>query len=299
MVNVLITGSAGFTGKYLLETLAKNPEYNVLGLDIIPDENPHSQVCDIRNYRELEKAALNHKPQVIAHLAAQAYIPRSFSDPIEDAEVNIIGTINAVRLAKRFEAKLIYLSSAAVYGRPQTLPISEEHSTKPISPYGLSKLTGEEYIRLLLPPGRYVIFRPSSIYGIQKGKRHGPVNSLVYSIVRRGFCEVTGSGEQTRDFIHVSDVARAVKLAINGKLSGVYNLGTGVEHSINQLIALIRRILNRKFEVKYLPEMNGEIYRSWLNVEKLRQAGFEAKIRLEEGLREVIKYELESLGKQG
>jgi UDP-glucose 4-epimerase len=297
MVNILITGSAGFIGKHLFESLVKSSEHNILGVDIIPSKSPYSQVCDIRNYRELESIALNHKPQVIAHLAAQAYIPKSFTDPLEDAEINIIGTINVVRLARKFDSKIVYLSSAAVYGNPPSLPVSEEHPVKPVSPYGLSKLTSEEYIKLLLPPGKYAIFRPSSIYGVQEGKRHGPVNSLIYSIIKQGYCEVTGSGEQTRDFIHVNDVARAIKLAINGKLAGTYNLGTGTEHSINQLLTLIQSILNRSFQVKRLPEMNGEIYRSWLNVEKLRRAGFEAKIGLKEGLKELIKYELEKLGR--
>jgi len=191
-LNVLVTGSAGFLGKALIKKFRDKPEIDeILGVDILPSED--TVVCDIRDYAKLEKVCEGLKPSVIIHVAAQAYIPKSFEDPIEDATINIVGTINVLRLALKYGSDLIFTSSASVYGNPKFLPISEEHPTNPTSPYGLSKLTGEKYIQLLYP-FKSTILRLSSVYGIQEGVRHGPVNSIVYNVVRHGCCYVTGDG---------------------------------------------------------------------------------------------------------
>ena len=191
-LNVLVTGSAGFLGKALVKRLGDKPEVDeVLGVDVIPSEN--TMVCDIRDFGRLEKVCESLKPHLIVHTAAQAYVPRSFEDPMEDATINIVGTINILRLALKYGSELIFTSSAAVYGKPTILPVPEEHPLNPVSPYGLSKLTGEKYIQLL-NPNKSTIIRLSSVYGIQEGRRHGPVNQIVYNAVNYGSCYVTGDG---------------------------------------------------------------------------------------------------------
>lgn len=292
-MNVLVTGSAGFLGKFLLKKLRDKPEVDeVLGVDVIPSEN--TMVCDVRNFSELEKVCGSPKPHLIVHTAAQAYVPKSFEDPIEDATINIVGTINILRLALKYGSELIFTSSAAVYGKPTVLPVPEEHSLNPISPYGLSKLTGEKYIQLL-NPDKSTIIRLSSVYGIQESKRHGPVNQIVYDAVNYGLCYVTGDGNQTRDFTHVSDVVSAIELIIDKGLVGVYNVGTGEEHSINDIIKIVEESLGKKIRVEYKPKRAGELERNVLDISKIRAKGYKPQVSLKEGVKEVIDFEISRL----
>ena len=289
-LNVLVTGSAGFLGKALIKKFRDKPEIDeVLGVDILPSED--TVVCDIRDYAKLEKVCEGLKPSVIIHVAAQAYVPKSFEDPIEDATINIVGTINVLRLALKYGSDLIFTSSASVYGNPKFLPISEEHPTNPTSPYGLSKLTGEKYIQLLYP-SKSTILRLSSVYGIQEGIRHGPVNSIVYNVVRHSCCYVTGDGNQTRDFIHVSDVVSAIELVMDKGIRGIFNVGTGEEHSINDIVKLVEEFLSRKFKVEYKPERPGEIRRNLLDISRLKAEGFKPQKNLKEGIKEIIDFEI-------
>ncbi|MGP3667997.1 MAG: NAD-dependent epimerase/dehydratase family protein [Candidatus Bathyarchaeota archaeon] len=294
-MNVLVTGSAGFIGKKIVERLREKPEINVvLGIDVVKDED--TLVCDIRDYDSLKKTVENLKPSIIIHTAAQAYIPKSFDDPVEDATKNIIGTLNVLRLALSYGSDLIFSSSAAVYGKPSTVPIPENHPTNPISPYGLSKLTCEKYIQMLYPQ-KSTIIRLSSVYGPQPGKRHGPVNRIIYDVLRNGVCHITGDGNQTRDFTHVSDVVSAIELIIDKGLTGTYNVGTGVEHSINDVVKILRNEFKISFKVEYLPKEEGEIERNVLNIEKIKLEGYKPKISLKEGIKDVLNFELNFLNK--
>lgn len=292
-MNVLVTGSAGFLGKFLVRRLRNKPEVDeVLGVDVIPSEN--TMVCDIRDFGRLEKVCESLKPHLIVHTAAQAYVPRSFEDPMEDATINIVGTINILRLTLKYGSELIFTSSAAVYGKPTVLPVPEEHPLNPVSPYGLSKLTGEKYIQLL-NPSKSTIIRLSSVYGIQEGRRHGPVNQIVYSAVNYGSCYVTGDGNQTRDFTHVSDVVSAIELIIDKGLTGVYNVGTGEEHSINDIIKIVEESLGKKIKVEYRPKRAGELERNVLDISKIKAKGYKPQISLKEGVKEVIDFEVSKL----
>ncbi len=292
-MNILVTGSAGFIGRKIVERLKEKPEVNeVLGVDIIKDEN--TLVCDIRDYDNLKKIVDHLKPSIIIHVAAQAYVPRSFSDPVEDATKNIIGTLNILRLTLKYGSDLIFSSSAAVYGKPSIIPIPETHPTNPISPYGLSKLTCEKYIQMLYPQ-KSTIIRLSSVYGPQVGKRHGPVNKIIYDVLRNGVCYITGDGNQTRDFTHVLDVVSAVELIIDKGLTGVYNIGTGVEHSINDVVKIVEEELKKSFKIEYLPKEEGEIERGVLNIEKIKLEGYKPKISLKEGIKDVLNFELNLL----
>ena len=289
-LNVLVTGSAGFLGKALIKKFRDKPEIDeVLGVDILSSED--TVVCDIRDYAKLEKVCEGFKPNVVVHVAAQAYVPKSFEDPIEDATINIVGTINVLRLALKYGSDLIFTSSASVYGNPKFLPISEEHPTNPTSPYGLSKLTGEKYIQLLYP-SKSTILRLSSVYGIQEGVRHGPVNSIVYNVVRHGCCYVTGDGNQTRDFIHVFDVVSAIELVMDKGIRGIFNVGTGEEHSINDIVKLVEECLGKKFKIEYRPERPGEIRRNLLDIGRLKAEGFKPQKNLKEGIKEIIDFEI-------
>ena len=289
-MNVLVSGSAGFLGRALIRRLIDKPEVDeVLGVDVLPSED--TVVCDIRNFEMLEKICGSLKPNVIIHAAAQAYVPKSFEDPIEDATINIVGTINVLRLALKHGSELIFTSSASVYGKPSILPIPENHPLNPISPYGLSKLAGEKYIQLL-NPNKSTIIRLSSVYGIQEGKRHGPVNQIVYNAINNGTCYVTGDGNQTRDFTHVSDVVSAIELVMDKGLTGVYNVGTGEEHSINEVIKIVEECLGRKIKVEHRPKRAGEIERNVLDISKIKSQGYKPQITLKEGIKEVVDFEV-------
>lgn len=272
---VLVTGGKGFVGTHTARALKRNG-FGVMTYDIINGQ-------DVLNAEQLMTATKLCEPAWIIHLAGQVNLRPSLQNPQNDAMINIIGTLNVLETARRFDCGVTFSSSGAVYGNNYQYP-------DPVSPYGISKLTAETYCGLYnkLYGINTVVFRFSSVYG--KGRSPTSINLITQKAMRGETIKITGDGSQTRDFTHISDIAEALVTSAKGTLpSGVYDVGTGIATSLNELIAMLERLLGKKIPVEYIQESVGDPKRNELNVSKLASYGFKAKTSLEDGLKQLIK----------
>jgi len=294
-MTVLVTGGAGFIGSYIVDLLIENG-YNVVVVDNMTlgkkvNINPKAKFyhLDITS-PDLEKVFKENKIDYVSHHAAQAAVSVSTSDPIFDAKSNIIGTVNLLEMAKKYQIKkFIYASTAAVYGTPEYLPVDEKHPTIPMSNYGLSKLTAEKYIQL--SELDYVIFRYANIYGLRQNAmgEAGVVSIFIEKIKNSQILEIHGDGQQTRDFLHAKDAAEANLKAIQKDVnSEIFNISTNLSISINKLFDVIR---NENTQVKYGKERDGDIKDSTLNNTKARTLlGWNPEYNLQQGLNEFKRF---------
>lgn len=278
MKKVLITGGAGFIGSHIVDKLLDN-NYQVLVIDNLSSGNLKN-LQDNNNLKfykldivndDLEPVFEIEQPDFVIHLAAQTSVAYSVTNPIEDANRNILGSIKILELSKKYSVKkIIAASSAAVYGVPQYLPIDEEHPTEPISQYGLSKLTMEKYIKLSGIP--YIIFRFSNAYGPrqQSSKESGVIAIFDKAMKNNEPVSIYGDGEQLRDFIYVEDIASVCVEALKNNVSKeVFNFSTNKGVSLNELFAKMKAIYGYTKDANYLPERQGEIRDSILLNEKI------------------------------
>lgn len=273
--SVLVTGGKGFVGSYAVDALRKR-DFSVFTYDIMDGQ-------DVANLEQLQENMAKYKPSWIIHLAGQVNLAPSFADPQNDARINIVGTLNVLEVAKKAKIGVTFSSSGAVYGNNYQYP-------EPVSPYGISKLTAETYCKLYsaLYDLHAVVFRFSSVYG--KGRAPTSINLIVNKAMKGETIKITGDGKQTRDFTYVTDVADALVTSSEGKFpSGVYDIGTGTATSLNELINILERLLDKKIKIEYVPETIGDPKRNELNVSKAAVYGFKAKTSLEEGLKDLIR----------
>ena len=223
MKKVLITGGAGFIGSHVADRFLLN-NYEVIAadnlvtgnIDNINGKNIKFFNIDIRDREKLEELFKNEKPDYVIHLAAQVSVSSSVGDVLYDAEENITALINILELCKKYNTeKIVFSSTAAVYGIPEEVPSREANKTAPLSPYGLSKLTGEEYIKMYsrLFGVNYVILRYANVYGPRQSAHGeaGVVSIFNDKIKANGDIFIEGDGLQTRDFVFVKDVSKANK----------------------------------------------------------------------------------------
>jgi UDP-glucose 4-epimerase len=292
-MKIAITGSSGFLGSFLFERLVRGNE--VFGLDLKP--SPYANIVgDVRDYPLVKKVV--DKVEAVIHCAAQASVSKSIEDPLFDAKSNVIGTLNLLEAARRSGhlKRLVYISSAAVYGLPLYVPIDEDHPKRPLSPYGVSKLSGELYARIFheLYGVPTVCIRLFNVYG--KGQDpNSPYSGVISKFlerIRKGMpLVIYGDGEQTRDFIHVHDVGDMIISSIEGNeaIGEVFNCGTGKEVSIKELAKKMLSLSGKDLEVKHLDARPGDIKRSCADMRKAEKVlGFKPKISLEEGLRRLL-----------
>jgi UDP-glucose 4-epimerase len=230
---------------------------------------------------------------VVVHAAAYTDVAESMENPSLYFDKNVLGTVSVAEASLKTGVGLfIYLSSAAVYGDPVRLPVDENHPTDPLSPYGLSKLMGEEVARFFSRLGlKHVVLRLFNVYGLGQNAAYAGVITRFMERARKGLPSlVYGDGEQTRDFIHVEDVAQAVELAITTRcLNQVFNIGTGKPVRIRDLAVLVMRLHGVEGEPVYAAKRPGDIKHSYADVSKARiLLGFEPRIGLEEGLKKLM-----------
>ncbi|HYF94759.1 MAG TPA: NAD-dependent epimerase/dehydratase family protein [Symbiobacteriaceae bacterium] len=267
-MRVLITGGAGFVGSHLAGSLL-TAGHDVSVVDDLStgstDNLPTGVEFFCKDIRTpLDAIFASVRPEVVYHLAAQVSVPNSMDEPGFDLSVNASGTINVLRAAAGADArKLISVSSAAVYGEPVALPITEEHPTAPLSPYGLSKLTGEAYVRLLAPGAglEYTIIRPANIYGPrQKTEGEGAVVPAFLGRFLSGADPVIhGDGSQTRDFIYVSDMVSALMAAMNRANGMTLNVSTGSAVTVRELWQQTADLLGWRRPPRHGPVRAGDI----------------------------------------
>jgi len=287
-----VTGGSGFIGRSVLEELLIRG-YDVLSLDLIePPLTVPFMVGDVGDLETVRKAAA--RVDAIVHLAAIVSAVEAMERPLDTFRTNVEGTLNVAEAARREDAKVVYASSVAVYGEPKTLPVSEDHPVRPTNVYGSTKLAGESI--LLGYSGNYglpvVSLRFFNVYGPHM--KPGPYAGVIYKfleMLRDGRpLRIEGDGKQTRDFVYVEDVARAVVLALESDETGVYNVGTGREISILDLARMLSDLTGRDTGLEFAPPRPGDIRRSRADISRIRKLGWMPAISLEEGLKRTVEW---------
>jgi len=299
-LTILVTGGAGFIGSHIVDSLIETG-YDVCVLDNLSSGNISNINRDAKFYRfdlrdDLSSIFIENKIDCCIHQAAQVSVSKSMSDPFMDSDININGTLNLLKYCVNYDVKkFIYASSAAVYGTPQYLPIDELHPKNPTSFYGISKLTPEFYIKTFaqIYNFKYVIFRYSNVYGPRQDPfgEGGVVSIFSQKMIDKDTVEIYGTGEQTRDFIYVKDVAYANLKAIDYQKDGVFNLSTGKRISINELFRTMVGLTGYDKIPVYKEKRLGDIDHSCLdNSLLIKEFNWVPQYSLEEGLRYTVQY---------
>lgn len=300
-MKILVTGGAGFIGSHIVDAYIKLGHSVVIIDDLstgdIKNINPNATFVkdDIKN-PELEQVFRKFEFDVVNHHAAQINVRRSLDDPLFDAEVNIIGSLNLLNLSAKYRVKKFIFSSSggAIYGEPDNYPITEDFPIEPLSPYGVAKFTVEHYIKVFakLYNFDYVILRYSNVYGprqISKSEA-GVISIFINQILENKECFVNGDGEQTRDYVYVGDVVRANLLALDAE-SDFFNIGTGIETSVNKLLNVLSQILNREIPHKHRAPILGEVLKNVLSFSKAKNIlGWAPEVPLIKGIELTYQY---------
>ena len=305
MKKVLITGGAGFIGSHIVEEFINDGEYKIIVVDNLSSGKIENidldkidfYKVDIREEEKLEEIFQKYQPiDYVIHEAAQVSVGASVKDPKHDADQNIMGLLNVLNLCKKYKVKkMLFASSAAVYGVPKKLPVKETDETRALSFYGLTKLTGEQYIRLYsdLYGLKYVIFRYANVYGERQDAQGeaGVVAIFSQKMLVGDSIYIEGDGHQTRDFIYVRDVARANYLAVKESIENqTLNVGTNSETSINKLAEIMKLKSGYSGEILYKEPRNGDIKNSRLdNTHFIGNTSWDIRYTLEEGMRSFFK----------
>lgn len=302
MATVLITGGAGFIGSHITDKLICNG-YKVVIVDDFSSgkmsnivENTNIQIFNESILSEnLDKIFEKTKPEYCIHLAAQTSVNYSIFKPFEDAQMNILASIQLLEMCKKHNVKkIITASSAAVYGMPQYLPINEKHPTEPISQYGLSKLTMEKYIKLSGVP--YLIFRFSNAYGPRQSssKESGVIAIFDQAMKNNEEIKIYGDGSQIRDFVYVEDIAQICVRAIKTNVSNeVINFSTNNGIALNKLFKVMSTLYTYSKSVNYCHKRDGDIKDSILSNKKALEIFGDIKYTpLVEGLKSLREYGL-------
>lgn len=300
-MNALVTGGSGFIGSNIVHALI-NENWNVRVLDNLSSGHKENLdgmkvdliEADIRNAEAVSEACQDI--DVVFHLAASVGRQKSLDNPQEDSSINLGGTVNLLEgMRKNKVKKIVYSSSAAIFGELLTPTIDENHPQNADSPYGVSKLAAEKMI--LAYAGIYnivgVCLRYFNIYGVnQRFDLYGNVIPIFAKRIKDGSpITIYGDGEQTRDFLNVVDVAAANLAAAKTDKADVYNLGCGKSITINRLAEMMQQISGKKVEVQYLPARPADVLHCKANPSKAEEAfGFAASIELEEGLKKYLEW---------
>lgn len=305
-MNILVTGGAGFIGSHLVDGLIEEGHHVViidnLSTGSRKNLNPKAVFYeeDIRHTEALDHIFADEKIQIVFHEAAQTLVPCSMEHPKEDAELNIMGLINVLDMCRKYQVeKIIFSSSAAVYGDNLNVPLQEDQPLMPTSFYGLTKVTAEKYIQLYHDVFglSYAILRYSNVYGERQGS-HGE-GGVVYvfskALAQGRDLTIYGDGEQSRDFIYVKDVARAnIKAMDTSVPSGIYNVSTAIETTINALKEILLYFSRVPARVSYADARGGDIYRSALDNAAAKQAlQWKPATKLLQGLQATYSYFVE------
>ena len=300
-MNVLVTGGAGFVGSHVVDRLLA-ASHTVHVLDNLAtgrrERVPAAarlHVCDLRDAR-LDTVITAARPAVVVHVAAQAAVSRSVSDPRHDASVNVLGTIALLESCRRAGVpRAVYISTGgAAYGDTDVLPTPEDHPIRPASPYGISKVTAERYLEVwaALTGASGLTLRLANVYGPRQDPAgEAGVIAIFASRLLSGVpCVVNGDGDQTRDYVYVGDVADAVALAVSSPDAvGIANIGTGIETTVNDLYRRLARLTNVRGDAEHAPAKPGEQRRSVLDATRAKSLlGWSATTPLDEGLTQTV-----------
>ena len=302
-MKIIVTGAAGFIASHVVDAYLE-AGHEVVGIDDLSrgrKQNINAKCrfysCDIRDRKIVESIFSTEKATVVNHHAAQMDVRRGVREPIFDAQVNILGGINLIEAAvasgiKRF----IYIGTAgAGYGEPDQTPVPETYPVNPITPYGISKHTIEHYLftfRFLYGLD-YVVLRYGNVYGPrQNSQGEAGVFAIFSEQMLAGIQPVIyGDGTKIRDYVYISDVVTANLAALDKGTNEIFNISSGVETSDQEVYDVVRHLLNKSVQPKYVPRRPGEIDRICLDISKAeRLLGWKPQVPLVEGARRTVAY---------
>lgn len=297
-MEILITGGAGFIGSHILAQLQGRRDMDVVVFDNLSSgskehvpagmELVEGDVCD---EAAVDALFADHHFDAVVHLAAQTMVPFSVDHPVEDCQINLEGVLHVLEACRTHgTGHILFSSSAAVYGDNLHIPLKETERLVPTSPYGITKMTTEHYLRVYheLYGMDATVFRFANVYGERQGEKgEGGVVSIFCKLLsQRQGITVFGDGHQTRDFVYAGDIAQAIIRALPLKGYHTMNVSTGQETSINDLIRSFEKAVGYTVPVQYTAPRTGDILRSVLSNEALkRDLGFVPEMDLEEGIR--------------
>ena len=314
-MKVLVTGGAGFIGSHIVDLYIKNG-YEVIIIDDLSTGkaeyvNPKAKFykLDINelnlNDNKLEDVFKDEKPDVVNHHAAQISVSESVKYPVFDANVNILGTLNLLENCVKYNVKKFIFASTggAIYEETEKIPIDENHSTRPLSPYGVSKLAIENYLYFYKKVHHLdsVILRYANVYGPRQYPygEAGVVTIFINKMLKGENPIINGDGNQARDFVYISDAVQANLLALKedykNKIKsdelGIFNIGTGIETSVNELFYKLKKITNSGVKEIHGPPKLGELRRSCLSFNKAKKIlGWEPEVDIDQGLKLTVNY---------
>jgi UDP-glucose 4-epimerase len=297
---VVVTGGLGFIGSHLVEKLNENNDVTII------DDQSSGNIKNIEdldfsridtNFGDITHVDLNkvfEGVDYIFHMAAVTSVPQSVEDPLRSNEVNITGTLRVLEAARKCEVKkVIFSSSSAVYGETENVPISEKNPINPLSPYAVTKATGELYCKVFSEI--YNIPTVSLRYFNVFGPRQDPnsqyaavIPIFVNKLLKNERPIIYGDGEQTRDFVSVKTVVDANIMAAKSSETGVFNIGLGKSTSINQLFEIIKELVNKDIEPLYENERAGEIKHSVADISKAKSIGYSPNSDFKDKLNETV-----------
>jgi UDP-glucose 4-epimerase len=310
-VRILVTGGAGFIGSHVVDAyVAAGHEVAVLdnfSTGSVDNVNGAAAVhrVDVRDQPQVEQAVATFRPELVNHHAAQSEVPKSVADPTYDAQVNIIGGLNLLKACVDNRVRKVIFSSTggALYGEPDVVPADENHPVRPLSPYGTSKLAFEQYLGTFRRTFGldYTVLRYANIYGARQDF-HAEEGRVIAIFTGRMLEDkpltIDGTGEQSRDMLHVGDVATANLAALEKGSGGTFHISTGVAISVNDLFRKLALLTGYGREPNYGPSRKGDVYRIALDNTKAHdQLGWEPRVNLEEGLSLTVDYFREQVSK--
>lgn len=296
-MKTLVTGGAGFIGSHLVDKLID------LGNEVVVIDNFFTgrkknlnkkskfYNLDIRD-KSISSVFKKEKPEVVFHYAAQTSVKRALNFPIQDLEINVLGSLNILEASKVAKVqKFVFISSAAVYGDPKKLPLEETSVQKPISFYGAAKLAVENYLNCYkeLNP---VILRYSNVYGPrQQGTGEAGVVAIFLENILNNKAPIIFGGKQTRDFLYVSDAVQSAIFALKAKPQTIFNVSTNKETNIISLFKILAEKTNKNITPRYFPLPAGEIKKSRVSSEKIKkELKFSPYYNLDAGLEKTINW---------
>jgi UDP-glucose 4-epimerase len=310
MAKAIVTGGAGFIGSNLVDALIEKGHRVTIIDDLSTGRkenlNPEARFhqVDIRS-AVIDKIFEQEKPDYLFHLAAQMNVRASVEDPKFDADVNIRGGINLLQSANKHDVKKVIFASTggAIYGEQDSFPADEEHPARPVSPYGVSKLSFEKYLHYYqVEHGlEYVALRYANVYGPRQSHLgEAGVVAIFYDRLLSGKdAVINGDGKQTRDYVYVGDVIRVNLAAMGYDRSDLFNIGTGVETDVNEIFQKVRKLSGSNQEEKHGPAKPGEQKRSVITYDKAqKELGWQPEIGLKQGLSLTGEYFKRLHGKQ-
>lgn len=299
---ILVTGGAGFIGSHLVDKLMELGAKVIVLDDLSTGKLTHLPRGVNFHHGSITESTVEEifhkeKPNVVFHMAAQISTSSSVRDPVQDAQTNILGTLRLLDAARHHGIeKFIYSSTGgALYGDPEENPCTEDQPIRPLSPYGISKLVGEQYLDLYHRIYRlnYTSLRYGNVYGPRQDPKGeaGVIAIFCMNMLKNSPPRIFGTGDQERDFIYVNDVVEANILAMEQRTVGPYNIGTGISCSVNDIFSMLSANLKFRKAPIYSPNRMGDVHQISLDATKaLTEMGWRAKVDIQDGLSYTAEY---------